>query len=650
MSDVVTSITMGRHSNTTMAEPTAPRQTRPHSRTLDAAQEVIRVLGLRGGDRGPPPEDADADSDLEMIPGTQAGSAPAGPTPPAGGVPALCPSRKRGHCTGEGWCPRQHPRPGHNDGALPTVGHAGARAALRYGEAQGWILDETTRGIVNIQEAVDRVAHWPGRGGPAHPESPWPTSGGDRRGAHWNGAGPSSRHGPRGDPRIPRAARGPAVDHPGVEPPTGVVLLHMGSACRHVAPGTVGTPQQAPRRKLPGTSTPGRPTRTFPGAGPRAVSQWRPRQRGSASRRPSSDTPTGQARFRPPCPTPGGGGTRGHNRYRTPRSSRCVTCPQAAWPMQPRPPGQLSHRPDPPASPCSADCRQGRPGCRGKRRMGVRARISDWCRARRCFTPRTWERWKWGAIVPNTACRWITAAAPQPMQSPPACHRLLRAPPSWPPATPSHWKSGGPTRATPGSGWQPRVHGTRQGRYSSSSRAHARGPPRPAQGVGPYGTAHRRGARPGAGTPTGARRPTSRLQARPTAWPAWDFRALLRPHTREAWWNSGRQSTTRPPRRATGTCTNSSSSLGQPWSTAGRTRTTRIRSAWAGRASGSRPRPPSYRSRALRHCSWAPARQDHHGAPRGKQQRGRSRAGPHELRGGGLDGGLHAPFPGHRGN
>ena len=36
----------------------------------------------------------------------------------------------------------------------------------------------------------------------------------------------------------------------------------------------------------------------------------------------------------------------------------------------------------------------------------------------------------WGAIVHNTACRWITVAAPQPMQSPLACHRLLRAVPS----------------------------------------------------------------------------------------------------------------------------------------------------------------------------------------------------------------------------
>ena len=35
-----------------------------------------------------------------------------------------------------------------------------------------------------------------------------------------------------------------------------------------------------------------------------------------------------------------------------------------------------------------------------------------------------------GAILPGTAFRWITAAAPQPMQSPPACHCLLRMVPS----------------------------------------------------------------------------------------------------------------------------------------------------------------------------------------------------------------------------
>ena len=37
---------------------------------------------------------------------------------------------------------------------------------------------------------------------------------------------------------------------------------------------------------------------------------------------------------------------------------------------------------------------------------------------------------EWRAIVPDTACRWITAASPQPMRSPPACHRLLQMVPS----------------------------------------------------------------------------------------------------------------------------------------------------------------------------------------------------------------------------
>ena len=67
-------------------------------------------------------------------------------------------TRPRGHCTREGWCPKQHPQPGPDDRALPAVGHPAARAALRYGVVQGWILDETARGSVNIQEAVDRVA------------------------------------------------------------------------------------------------------------------------------------------------------------------------------------------------------------------------------------------------------------------------------------------------------------------------------------------------------------------------------------------------------------------------------------------------------------------------------------------------------------
>ena len=42
---------------------------------------------------------------------------------------------------------------------------------------------------------------------------------------------------------------------------------------------------------------------------------------------------------------------------------------------------------------------------------------------------------EWGAIVPDTACRWITAATPQPMRLSLACHRLLR---TVPPLAPRH--------------------------------------------------------------------------------------------------------------------------------------------------------------------------------------------------------------------
>ena len=142
-----------------MAEPAGPRKTCSRSLTLDAAHEVIRALGLRGGEGDPPQGDAGTHSDLEEIPEPSTRSTPAELAPLAGSVPTLCPACKRGHCTGEGWCPKQHPQPGPDDGALPEEGRAAARAALRDGVAQGWILDETARSSVNIQEAVDRVTH-----------------------------------------------------------------------------------------------------------------------------------------------------------------------------------------------------------------------------------------------------------------------------------------------------------------------------------------------------------------------------------------------------------------------------------------------------------------------------------------------------------
>ena len=71
-----------------MAEPAAPRKTHPRSSTLDAAHEVIRALGLRGGEGDLQQEDAGADSDLEIISESPAGSTPAEPTPRAACPPS----------------------------------------------------------------------------------------------------------------------------------------------------------------------------------------------------------------------------------------------------------------------------------------------------------------------------------------------------------------------------------------------------------------------------------------------------------------------------------------------------------------------------------------------------------------------------------
>ena len=115
---------------------------------------------------------------------------------------------------------KKHPQPGPDDGALPEVRPAAACAAIRYRVVQGWILDETARGSVNIQEAVDRVTH-AGQAAVAlhNPGPPRRTRKGDHCGTLGNGAGPGGGHGPRGAPRIPCAAGMPTVDHPCVHRP-----------------------------------------------------------------------------------------------------------------------------------------------------------------------------------------------------------------------------------------------------------------------------------------------------------------------------------------------------------------------------------------------------------------------------------------------
>ena len=256
-----------------MAEPAAPRKTPPRSPTLDAAHEVIRALGLRGGEGDPPQEDAGADSHLEDIRQPFRGSTPAEPAPPAGSVPSLCPAWKRGHCTGEGWCPNPHSQPGPDDGALPAVEHAAARAALHYGVAQGWILDETARGSVNIQEAVDRVAHTGqaevalhtrgGHGGPAEGIIVEPSGMVLVEAADMvRGVLHASRVG-RARPQWTIQVYGP---------PRAWAFFHMGGARRHVAPGTGGRPHRNCGGNRPGpphlAGQPGFPLAQAPGRPP----------------------------------------------------------------------------------------------------------------------------------------------------------------------------------------------------------------------------------------------------------------------------------------------------------------------------------------------------------------------------------------------
>ena len=374
-----------------MAEPAAPRKTRPPSPTLDEAHEVIRALGLRNGEGDPTQGDAGTDSDLEALPEPPTGGAPAEPAPPAGSVPAICPAWKRGHCTGEGWCPKQHPQPGPDDGALPEVKPAAARAALRYGVAQGWILDETARSSVNIQEAVDRVTHAGQAAVALHTRG---RHGGPAEGIIVEPSGMVlvlASDMVRGVPTRPacgwRAHSGPSR----CTPPRGRGPFPRGRCSPSCGTWHQRTPPQGPRRTSPGTSTPGRPTRITPGAGPGAASRWHQRQRGSASRQPSNGTPTSRhatscrrARSRPPRQTPSDDGTQGlHNRCRAPGPSRCGTCPWAPWPTPPRPSKGLSRSRSSPAWPCSAACRRGPPGYDGRKETGARAPISPWSRARR---------------------------------------------------------------------------------------------------------------------------------------------------------------------------------------------------------------------------------------------------------------------------
>ena len=161
--------------------------------------------------------------------------------------------------------------------------------------AQGWILDETARGSVNIQEAVDRVTHAGQAAVGLHTRG---RHGGPAEGIIVEPSGMVlvlAADMVQGVLHASRVRRARTVDHPGVHPPTGVALLHVGVARRHVAPGTGGRPHRdrggnrpgpphlAGRPGLPLAQAPGRPPSGTRGRGaqPRGNPPTAPRQEGT---------------------------------------------------------------------------------------------------------------------------------------------------------------------------------------------------------------------------------------------------------------------------------------------------------------------------------------------------------------------------------
>ena len=421
-----------------MAEPVAPRKLRPRSPTLDAAHEVIRALGLRGGEGDLLQGDAGADSDLDEIPEPFTGSTPAGTAPPAGSLPTLCPAWKQGHCTGEGWCPKQPPQPGPDDGALPAVGHAAARAALCCGVARGWILDATARGSVNIQEAVDRVAH----------------TGQAEVALHTRG-----RHG------------GPAEGI--IVEPSGTVLVLAADMVRgvlHASRVRRARPQWTMQVYTPPRAwsfstwavlavmwhlaPEDAPTGTAEGIA-EDVHSW-PTDQDFPWRRPWGGLPV--------APAADGfslaATLQRHPDKRAGHFLQTGTVPAAPpdpewrrdaggaqplpgpWflPLWYLPVGTLAHAtkavkgafPQPllPGVALLRSLQAGAAWVRWSEEAGRPSPYFPLVQGQALLHAEGMGTMEWGAIVPGTACRWIAAAGPQPMRSLPACHRLLRAVPT----------------------------------------------------------------------------------------------------------------------------------------------------------------------------------------------------------------------------
>ena len=102
--------------------------------------------------------------------------------------------------------------------------------------------------------------------------------------------------------------------------------------------------------------------------------------------------------------------------------------------MPPRPSRGPSRSISPPAPPCSAACKLERPWVRWQEN-GRPGPYFPLMQGQALLHAEDMQTLEYGAIVRDTACRWIRAAAPQAMRSPLTCHRLLQ---TVPPLAPRH--------------------------------------------------------------------------------------------------------------------------------------------------------------------------------------------------------------------
>ena len=401
------------------------------------------MLGLRGGQADPPQEDAGTDSDLEIVREPPAGSIPRNVRRRRAACPSSAPRGNGATAPEKTGAPSNTPDLAPMMERCPRRGNAAARAALRHGMAQGRILDETARGSVNIQEAADRVArtgqaevalHTRGRqGGPAEgivvepsgmvlglaadmvrgvlhasrvrrarpqwtiqvytPPRAWPFSSWAVLAVMWHLAPEDAPTGTAEENARDLHAWPTDQDFPWRRPRGGLP----------VAPAAEGFSLAAILQRHPDKrACHFLQTGMVPAAAPDSEWRW---DAGGAQPLPD------------PCVLPLWYlhmGTLAH-------AAQAV---KGAFPQPLLPGVALLH-----------SLQAGATWARWREEDGRPSRYFPLVQGQALLHAEGTGAVEWGAIVPDTACRWITVTAPQPMRSLSACHRLLRAVPS---LTPHH--------------------------------------------------------------------------------------------------------------------------------------------------------------------------------------------------------------------